>query len=198
MAKKKEQEDYAKSLADTYARWEHLYKYGGQDPSWSDGTNLHLVRNHTIYYKKMIENTMQPEEYPEIYYRNLPPEVSRDYMARSDEIRACAKASLACYIADPDYQFLCYRVESLNAKQVKQFSVRNVIGYVTGLETAIKNDDLIAMRRHRNPANYIKSFVSCAKNVRNLKPAKYEQMNLFGFSYDDEQEFDDDIEEMEY
>ena len=80
---------------------------------------------------------------------------------------------------------------------MKQFSVRNVIGYVTGLETAIKNDDLIAMRRHQNPAGYIESFVSCASKVRDLKPPKYEQMNLFGFSYEEDLEVDDDEEEME-
>ena len=49
---------------------------------------------------------MSPEDYPEIYYKEIPPEVDQNYMARSDEIRAGAKVSLARYKSDPNYQYI--------------------------------------------------------------------------------------------
>jgi hypothetical protein len=197
MAKKKTQEDYGKSLADSYAQWEHYYVNGGQDPFWPDGTNLNLIINHIRYYKGKIEETMQPEDYPEIYHHNLPPEVPQEYMARPEEIREAAKASLGRYLTDPDYQFLCRRVDGLNPKQAKEIHIRNVIGYAEGLEKAIQTDDLVSMRRHRNSDYYIESFSSCAEKVRNWKPPENEQLNLFNMVYDDEQEFEDE-DEMEY
>lgn len=197
MAKKKQQEDYEQQLRDSFDHWQHLYEYGGQDPSWPDGVNLNLVRNHIFYYKQKIEETMEPGAYPEIYHRAVPPEVSSDYMARSDEIRETAKASLALYLSDENYQYLSKRIDSLDPKQAKQLCVRNVLNYAVGLEMAIKEDDLVTMRRHRNPDTYLSSFASCAEKVRNLKPPENEQLNLF-YSCDDydEQEVDDEEWEM--
>ena len=184
MAKKKVQEDYGKSLLESYARWRHLYENGGQDPTWPDGVNINLVRNHIIYYKGKIEENMTLEGYPEAYHWGLPPLVPSDYIARPDEIREAARVSLARYLADPDYQFLCARVDSLDKKQAKNISIHNVIGYATGLEQAIQNDDLVTMRRHRNADRYLPAFSSCAQRVRDLKPPENEQMGL-NWRYDD-------------
>lgn len=196
MARKKQQEDYEKQLRDSFDHWQQLYEYGGQDPFWPDGTNLNLVRNHIYYYKRKIEETMQPGEYPEIYHRAVPPEVPDDYIARSDEIRETAKASLAAYLSDENYQYLSKRIDSLDPKQAKQLSVRNVLGYADGLKIAIKEDDLVTMRRHRDPDTYLSSFASCAEKVRNLKPPENEQLSLFHF-YDNRGGQDVDDEELE-
>jgi len=196
MPKKKVQEDYGKQLNDSFARWEHYYINGGQDPFWPDGTNLNLIRNHIIYYKHMIEDSMQPDDYPEIYYRDTPTEVPDDYMARADEIREVAKDALGRYLTDPDYQFLCRRIDSLEPKQAKQISIVNVIGYAKGLEKAIQDDDLITMRRHRNPDSYIEDFSSCAERVRSIEPPENEQLSLFDMMYEDIPTYDDE-EEME-
>lgn len=141
-----------------------------------------------MYYKQMIEANLTLEGYPEAYYWGLPPHVPQDYMAKPDEIREMAKISLARYLADPDYQFLCARVDSIDPKQAKKISIHNVIGYAAGLETAIQKDDLVAMRRHRNADSYISSFVSCAQRVRELKPP--DQMDLNWRHEDDEDEPD--------
>jgi hypothetical protein len=92
----------------------------------------------------------------------------QNYMARSDEIREHAKAALASYLADPDYRFICRKVEGLNPKDEKKLLVRNVIGYATGLERAIREDDLVTMRRHERAEIYLPSFVSCAERIREL------------------------------
>lgn len=184
MPRKKQLENYEQKLRESFDQWQHLYEYGGQDPFWPGGTNINLVRNHILYYKRQIEETMEQGAYPEIYHRALPPEVPGDYMAKPDEIREKARASLSLYLANQDYQYLARYVDRLNPKDEKNLCVRNVLHYATGLETAINEDDLITMRRHRNPDTYLSSFQSCAKKVRELKPTENEQVSLFCV-YDD-------------
>jgi hypothetical protein len=196
MAKKKQQEDYEQKLRDSFDHWQHLYEYGGQDPSWADGVNLNLVRNHIYYYKRQIEETMEPGSYPEIYYRARPPEVPNDYMARAGEIREKAQVSLSLYRADKEYRFLARRVDLLDPKDEKRLCVRNVLNYAAGLEMAIQEDDLVTMRRHLNPDSYLSSFKSCAEKVRDLKPPENEQLSLFHF-YDGYDGQDMDEEELE-
>jgi hypothetical protein len=73
MAKTKKAEiDYAAELQKSFDRWEHLNIYGGNDPCWSDGVNMNLVRNHIIIGKRRIEESMPKEQYPQIYYRETP------------------------------------------------------------------------------------------------------------------------------
>jgi hypothetical protein len=42
-------QDLQKQIKDSFKRWKHLHKKGGVDPSWPDGTNMNLVRNHVFY-----------------------------------------------------------------------------------------------------------------------------------------------------
>ena len=85
MGKKKEKENLAEELAKSFERWEYLKEHGGSDPSYADGTNMNLVRNHIMYYKnRMVEEYGRDyEKYPEIFYREVPPKVNEDYMARA-------------------------------------------------------------------------------------------------------------------
>lgn len=195
MARKKQREDYEKSLRESFGRWQFIYEHGCNDPGWPDGTNLNLVRNHILHYKRQIEETMEPGAYPDIYHRAPPPEVPGGYMAMADDIREKARASLAVYLADPDYQYLARRIDRLTPQDEKKLSVRNVLHYATGLKTAINADDLVTMRRHRNPGSYLSSFKSCAEKVRELKPPETGQISLFHI-YDDEQDMDDEELEM--
>ena len=97
-------------------------------------------------------------EFTETYYRELPPEVDRDYMARADEIRRNAKNSLEVYKSHPDYLYLEEVIHLLNKRQIEETCIRNVINYTKGLEMFIEQDDLVGMRRHENPERYIKKF----------------------------------------
>ena len=94
MPRKAKQEDYEASLKLSFNRWDSLYQYGGNDPFGSDGCNLGLLRNQILNYKHLTTETMPSEQYPEIYFRETPPEVDRDYMSRANEIRINAKATL--------------------------------------------------------------------------------------------------------
>lgn len=163
-----------------YQQWQNLYEYGCSDPFYADGYNLNLVRNHIMYYKKNIEElcTEIGCELPEIYYRELPPEVPEEYMARSDEIRQAAHESLAAYETDPNYLALCEKGKQISPKQKKEVCFDSVMWYVAGLRQAIAEDDLVFMRRHRHRNVYAESFRSCLERIEKLQPEEY-QLTLF-------------------
>lgn len=185
-------------LAAEYKSWRRYYEYGGQDPSWSDGTNLNLIRNHIIYYKRLIEEKCPQYLSSELYQQALPPEVDPNYMARTDAIRTHAQESLQLYAADPYLQYLRYHRDELSPKEIRKCCIDNVIGYASILDNAIYEDDLVTMRRHEFPGRYLESFRDCATRVKecldNAEP------NLFslaasadkpGFDYPQESQDDD-------
>lgn len=177
MSRKENTADYEASLKNSFERWDYLNKHGGFDPSFSDGVNMNLVRSHIAYYKEKIEETLLP--YPEIYYRDNPPKVDQDYMARPDEIRENAKLSLMQFEENDSFQYLKNAVRELTDIQTDRLHIRNILGYETALRTAIAEDDLITMRRYENPERYIKSFEQAANAVRQLEPEEDFQMKFF-------------------
>ena len=194
--KKQKQEDYAERLRESFEHWQYLYEHGGSDPFYTDGTNLNLVRNHIFYYRQMIDETMAEAERPEIYFREPPPEVPNDYMARADEIRKNAKRSLAVYKADPHYRYIRNNMYSLMKKDLEKSSAVYVAGYVSGLEKAIAEDDLVTMRRHEDPKRYLESFPRCADKVQELLVNA--QLSLFSLIMDTEEDEDEEYDEDEY
>ena len=162
---RKQQTDPATELEKAFARWDDIYENGCNDPFWPDGMNLNLVRNHIIYYRALLEETPTLFGFPEIYNREVPPEVPQSYMARPDEIRAAAGASLEAYRADPDYQFIVDHREEIPEKMRGKLSVDVATRYVAGLELAIAKDNLVDMRRHECPDNYLGS---CAQGMRDF------------------------------
>ncbi len=160
-----------------YSHWENLYENGGSDPFYADGISLNLVRNHIIFYKRRIEAERPEDMLSELYQRPLPPEVDPGYMARAEHIREHARESLARYKADPAYQYLWRHRKSLTTAEKSKTYLPSVLGYVTGLELAIRNDDLLTMRRHETTDRYIESFHDCANRVRAV--LENQEPNLF-------------------
>lgn len=193
MGKKKEEENLEVKLAESFERWEYLKEHGGSDPFYADGGNMNLVRNHILNYKKqMVEKYGRDyEKYPEIFYREVPPEVKQDYMARAGEIKDGAAQALEYYISDPNFLYLLSNKDMLTEKEAKQISLHNVLGYASGLAKAIKDGDLITMRRHAGrPENYLESFARCATqmmkiiNEKKKEPEQVQgngQLSLFQF-----------------
>ena len=161
----KEEQKLIKELTSEFERWEYLYRHGGSDPTWADGSSLNLIRNHIIFQKRKMEEMGIT---PDIYYKEVPPEVDRDYMARADEIRVNANKSLKAYKLNEDYLYLLTVIGRLNKRQKDETCIENVLGYVRGLQSFIEKDDLVSMRRHEHPARYIDSFTSCRKRVEEL------------------------------
>lgn len=171
VAKKKEQEDLAKELAESYERWEYLRDHGGSDPSYADGVNMNLVRNHILYYKaRMAERYGRDyEKYPDAFYRDLPPEVNENYMARAGEIKDGAARALESYLSDPNFRYLLVNRDMLTEKEAKRISLENVLKYASGLAWAVREGDLVVMRRHAGrPEGYQESFARCAARMMEI------------------------------
>ena len=183
-------ENPLEELEKAYAQWESLYKQGGSDPFYPDGVNLNLVRNHILYFKRQIEETQPLYKNSEAYQRELPPQVEDSYMARAEEIRTHAKAALAAYRSDPYYQYLLHHREELDDAGLKKTSIQAVLNYAQGLETAIRQDDLVTMRRHERPDRYLDSFRFCAVKVREVLQSQ--ELNLFALAAQDDFPFPED------
>lgn len=193
MAKKKEQIDHKAELQKSYEQWEHLKVYGGSDPFYTDGCNMNLVRNHIIYHKQKLTEQYggDYEKYPEMFYRDLPPKVNENYMARAGAIRDGAMEALEIYTSDPNFLYLFANKNLLTKKEAEKISLYNVLKYASGLAGAIKNGDLLTMRRHAGrPERYLESFSRCAERMKQMLEDKKkvpeqmeenEQFSLFQF-----------------
>lgn len=174
MGKKKEM-DYEAELIREYEHWEYLKEYGGSDPLYDDATNMNLTRNHIIYAKKQLEDLYGRDrsKYPEVYFRELPPVTENGYMAGAAEIRDWAVEVLDTYLSDANFRFLLCSRDMLGKKEAEKISIDNVLGYAGGLARALKEDDLVTMRRHtKSPDGYRESFAQCAERVKQILSEK--------------------------
>ncbi len=86
------------------------------------------MRNHIIYYKEQLakqENSFF--DLPDAYYKNLPPDVPQDYMARPDEIRENARKAMERIDADENLKFVREQSANLSEKQLKQYCIPAII-----------------------------------------------------------------------
>lgn len=158
--------DYAAALENSFARWDFIHEYGCSDPFWADGVNMNLVRNHIMYYKQQLSEEATLFLLPKAYYREVPPEVDNNYMARPDEIRQNTARSMQIIDADENLKFVQQQSVHLTEKQLKQLCVPAILGYAENLRRAISEDDLLTMRRYENPNGYLESFQSAAQKLR--------------------------------
>lgn len=133
-------EQLAEVIRESHEQWKRLRENGGNDPFWTDGVNLNLVRNHIIYGHRLCEEELQKGDYPEEYYLPIPEEVPPNYMVKSDEIRRMAYEKMQSIKKDPDYM-------GLLGKNEKNQKEANIIKYIAGYSQSILEDDLVAMRR---------------------------------------------------
>lgn len=79
----------SKKITNELKYWQEEYKNGCNDPFWSDGVNLNLVRNHVIYYKKQIFKLCEDNnlKVPQEYFISIPL-VDNNYFAKPNSERA--------------------------------------------------------------------------------------------------------------
>ena len=151
---KKRSKQLGKEIRDSKKRYEDLRVHGGSDPFWSDGVNMNLCRNHVMYFRKQVETELDPENYPEEYFLEIPAEVSVHYMADPDGIRSRSTAALEVLKENQDFQYLRSKLSGDLDKETSQ--CMNPVRYVLGMEDAIRRDDLVVMRRCQDPEYYVK------------------------------------------
>lgn len=195
MSKKEKAVDYGAELENLYERWEHLYEHVGSDPFWSDGTNLSLLRTQIINCKRKIEEENTMFLLPDAYYRKIPPEVPRDYMARPNEIWENARKAMAIIDADENFKFVREQSKNLSEKELKRLCIPAIIGYAENIHRAVAENDLLTMRRYEHPDRYLDSFRSAAEKLRSLNFSENMNERLSDYEAEDEEEFEDMAEE---
>ena len=202
MSKRKHETDYAAALENEYARWDEVFTKGGSDPFWTEGVSLSLIRNQILYCKEQLakqENSLFG--LPDVYYRETPPEVDPNYMARPDEIREKARKAMEIIDADENLKFIREQSASLSERQIKQWCIPAIINYAENLRRAIAADDLIIMRRYEHPDSYLESFESAAIKIRNPESTRRINDNLTVCDPENDKEicdeFDDECAETE-
>lgn len=145
MAKKKSLEIQRKEaeLIKDYARWHNLYENGGQDPFYSDGCNLNLIRNHIIFDKRRLDEL---EYFPDAYNWELPDVVPNDYMARPDYIRERANDALEKIRQDENYKYIVDNYKRVSKKVHEDLNLEFSYRFAEWLEKFIRADDLVNMR----------------------------------------------------
>ena len=135
MRKKKEevQEDFVTELKSCFDDWEYMKLNGCDDPNWEDGANMNLVRNHIYYYKQKILEKFGKDNLPEIYFKEDPPEVEEEYMAKAELIKKLAPIRLAEYKADENFKRLQMALDVLDEKQLKNCLLRPSLDMLRGL-----------------------------------------------------------------
>lgn len=176
----KQLEEAIANHAAEYKQWYHYWKYGGSDPFWPDGSNMHLIRNHIIYYKRQMKELCEQIgcDLPECYAEALPPEVDKDYMARRGEIESGAAIALEKFESYPAYRELLTFRTKLSKKQLESICYFNVLGYVEGVRTAIDQKDHVSMRRYGRYEHYLESFDQCLERAKALEPEEF-QLSIF-------------------
>ena len=160
-------------LVERYNRWQDLYKNGCFDPSYCDGVNLNLVRNHIQFAKRKIEKLVEehkelsfPAEYEKI---EIPQEVSNDYMANPEKIIREAKETLSAMEEDENYKYLLSIKDDLTDKEKEKICFSTVISCRRWLKDAIERNDFVYMRLYREATREMKlnSFKECVERVKN-------------------------------
>ena len=160
-------------LVERYNRWQDLYKNGCFDPSYCDGVNLNLVRNHIQFAKRKIEKLVEehkelsfPAEYEKI---EIPQEVSNDYMANPEKIIREAKETLSAMEEDENYKYLLSIKDDLTDKEKEKICFSTVISCRRWLKDAIERNDFVYMRLYREAKREMKlnSFKECVERVKN-------------------------------
>lgn len=153
----------------TWKHWHSLYEFGGQDPTWSDGCNLNILRGHLIHYVDL--GLIPPPEMP------LPDEVDQNFMAKAEEVLHRAKEALQMYDATPEFGELKNSPKSADKdlEYYREFLSQRVIS----LRNAISKRDLVYCRMASREPEYYINLAKEKWKLFNAIDRSGEQMSLF-------------------
>lgn len=172
-------DNYRRELEKDYEHWQKVFANGCNDPTWADGVNLNLIRNHIIYDKRKLEETVPAEELPELYYKELPPKVDPDYMAKPLQIMQNAVRYYETCTSMEEWDKLENAFDFLDENDSDQKSMRFFINRIHRLKEAIDSNDYVSMRRYTDLDDTIQKMKEYAVKLDSMELAAYEQMDLF-------------------
>ena len=80
------------SIDERFRAWNQIAQHGCSAPGWPDGVNMNLVRNHIIYYYRLLHERQAGQVQISLFdapasvqERPIPPEVPDNYMVAGCE-----------------------------------------------------------------------------------------------------------------
>lgn len=152
MSKKKQSKISLETLVleceERFKRWTEIHENGCCDPTWPDGVNLNLVRNHIMITQKRIKDYCEVgnEELPAIALREVPPKLDSDYMANAEVIRKSGEELQTKINKSDTYREFTSAVSLLSPEQRKLSEFQRIILLVKRLNTALENNKLVDVR----------------------------------------------------
>ena len=120
------------------------------------------------------------EDYPDVYYRMTPKKIDDDYMAKPDKIREKAKEVLDMFNSYFYLEELKNASYYLDKNQLLETGIGSVLCLIQYLDEAIKEDDLVGMRRLSKNSDYkMKEFEKAYENLREINMEEERQISLF-------------------
>lgn len=194
--KKSELEINIENLEERFARWEKLYNEGGSDPFWHDGFNLNLVRNHILYHKRKIEEEINSQNegqtsfltntFPDIYYKETPPEVDNNYMAVPNRILDTAINFYNRLKEEPSFKYIIEHYDEVfpDRKEdlvTKKYNVPLIpASWLRRYEELLKSGNILEIRRiffftdYDDKVKQLENIAEKMKQVLALSPEEKE------------------------
>jgi len=157
-------------------RWNDIYSNGCKDPTWEDGVNLNLIRNHILYYCKVLERKAAEPLQMSLFDTDvsleaegrIPPIVDNKYMAKPEELRKNAEKCLEAILADENYNYILSIGCQLSLAQKKKVCYDNVIRYPESITIALNTSNYPRMRSFQNTENWIKSYTEIRTRIEEV------------------------------
>ena len=152
MSKKKQSKISLETLVleceERFKRWTEIHENGCCDPTWPDGVNLNLIRNHIMITQKRIREYCDVcnDELPAIALREVPPKLDGDYMANAEVIRKSGEELQTKINKSDTYREFTSAVSLLSPEQRKLSEFQRINLLVKRLNTALENNKLVDVR----------------------------------------------------
>lgn len=97
--------------------------------------------------------------------------------------------------SNEELQFIRERFPTLSEQQIKEWHIPVVINYAENLHRAIREDDLVIMRRYENPERFLESFSAAARQIRDPESQQKINGNLTTCDPENDENFEEDYDE---
>lgn len=156
---------YDEKLQELYDRWNLWRQTGALEAELPDGAYLNNLRKGIEAFLRQIERALPEELYPECFYSPLPPLMEESYMANGDAIRKAASQALDSYRKNPDYQWLMEHYYDLQNDDREAGEAYRLFCHEEVLEQAMKEDDLLRMKRESCQEGLAVALALCRKRM---------------------------------
>lgn len=134
-------EEWMQEFENQKYMWEQVKQFGSPKEMWSDGITLAHIRDELLHIQEILQRYREADD------MEIPPKVSKSYMAGAEDIRLEAKRVTEEYLSSENYHYLCEQESVLGKRQLKTTNLPLLLGQIQAFVTAVEEDNLVIMRK---------------------------------------------------